>query len=353
MERDGFPAIAVDRAGAVAFVVLQGADFRRLRLGEGRFETGAGDLFLRHAAQHGRRFDAEHFEHGGHHVDGVRVLVADLAARRDALGPRHDARIGDAAVMDVALPALEGRVAGIRPAGRIVVVGFFAAQIVVVLEVLFERIRDTVEDQILVERAEETAFPRSAVVRHQQDERVIEIAQRFERLDQTPDVIIGVGQEARKDLHHARVEALFVGGHRLPRLDHFVARRELGAGRDEAQLELALMRFLAIGVPSSVEPAAVFRDPLLRSLMRRVLRAGAEVHEERLGRVGRTEIAQERNRLIGQILGEVIALLRRRLDVMIIVHQIGMILIGLRAEEAVEPIEAPAQRPAIERPRHA
>ena len=66
--------------------------------------------------------------------------------------------------------------------------------------------------------------------------------------------------------------------------------------------------------------------------MRRVLRAGAKVHEERFDRVGRPEIAQKRNRLIGQIFREVITFFRGfgRFDVVIVVHQIGTELIGLR-----------------------
>ena len=58
------------------------------------------------------------FQNRRDEVDDVRVLRPQLAARLDALRPRHDARIGGAAPVGLALPAAEGRVAGIRPAPR-------------------------------------------------------------------------------------------------------------------------------------------------------------------------------------------------------------------------------------------
>ena len=53
--------------------------------------------------------------------------------------------------------------------------------------------------------------------------------------------------------------------------------------------------------------------------------------------------------LVGQVLGEVIALLRavRLFDEMVVFHQVGIPLVGLAAEEAVEAVEALLQRPLL------
>jgi len=69
--------------------------------------------------------------------------------------------------------------------------------------------------------------------------------------------------------------------------------------------------------------------------------ARALVRGDRLG------ILDELQRLVGQVLGQVVALLRRlrRLDRKVVIDQVRVPLVGLRAEEAVEPLEAPPDRP--------
>ena len=58
--------------------------------------------------------------------------------------------------------------------------------------------------------------------------------------------------------------------------------------------------------------------------------------------------------LVGQVLGEVVALLRRarRLDVVVVVDELGVVLVGLAAHEAVEALEAAAERPLVPRAAH-
>ena len=53
--------------------------------------------------------------------------------------------------------------------------------------------------------------------------------------------------------------------------------------------------------------------------------------------------------LVDQVRGQVVALLgrRRRLDLVVVVDQVGIPLAGVAAEEAVEALEAAAQRPAV------
>ena len=55
-------------------------------------EAEALDRRLGYALDGGRRLDAQRFQHGRDHVDGVGVLGADFALGLDALGPVHDER---------------------------------------------------------------------------------------------------------------------------------------------------------------------------------------------------------------------------------------------------------------------
>src|SRR5262249_40348005 len=107
--------------------------------------------------------------------------------------------------------------------------------------------------------------------------------------------------------------------------------------------------FLAVLIPAVVELALVLVGPLLRHMLRRVHRAGAEVKEERL--VGREllGISDELHGLVRQVLGQMVALFRslRRFDLMVVVYKVWIILARVAAEEAVIAFEAAPQRPAV------
>ena len=98
--------------------------------------------------------------------------------------------------------------------------------------------------------------------------------------------------------------------------DLVVARGQLGVGRDDPELLLPGEGALALDVPAVVELAGVLVGPLLRHVVRRVRRARREVDEERLVRHQRLLLAHPAHRAVGQVLGQVVALLRggRRLD---------------------------------------
>ena len=96
--------------------------------------------------------------------------------------------------------------------------------------------------------------------------------------------------------------------HGVPGRDRGVPRRQLGVGADHAQLLLLVERDLALLVPAVGELALVLVDPLLRHVMRRVGGARREVDEERLVGQQRFLLARPGDRLVGQVLGEVVAL---------------------------------------------
>ena len=85
---------------------------------------------------------------------------------------------------------------------------------------------------------------------------------------------------------------------------------QLGLGRDHAELLLAREGLLAQRVPARVEAALVLVGPLERHVVRRVRGAGREVGEERLVRHQRLLLADPVDGVVGQVLGEVVALLR-------------------------------------------
>ena len=62
-------------------------------------------------------------------------------------------------------------------------------------------------------------------------------------------------------------------------------------------------------------------------------------------------VGDEPDRLVDQVLGEVVALFRRlgRFDLVVVVDQVGVPLAGVAAEESVEPLEPAAQWPPVVR----
>jgi hypothetical protein len=74
---------------------------------------------------------------------------------------------------------------------------------------------------------------------------------------------------------------------------------------------------------------------------------GRVVQEHRAVRSDRLDIIDELDRLVGEIDAEVVALLRRGGGIrrVVVVDQVGIPLAGLGAEEPVEPLEAPPDRP--------
>ena len=154
--RNGLPAVVVDRPAAEQLVVLRGALLVGAAIGERLEKAHALDRLLRYAIDDVGHGDADGVEHGRHDVDGVEVLRSHGAAVGDAGGPVHDERIGDTTLMALALPALEGRVARMRPAIRVMAMGERATQFVEMRQHRFERQRhavvpaDGVEGAVLV-----------------------------------------------------------------------------------------------------------------------------------------------------------------------------------------------------------
>jgi hypothetical protein len=179
--------------------------------------------------------------------------------------------------------------------------------------------------------------------------------------------VVGVGDEAGVDLGHPREEALLVLVQRVPRahevelrprppigpgdpvrLSVRVDRRELDVVGQEAELLLPGEDPLADRLVALVEAARVAIGPLLEDVMRGVRAPWAEVHEPRLVGIDRFRVARVTDRLVGEVGREVVAVvrLRRLLDRVVVLDEVGIPLVRLASEEPVEALEAATQRPA-------
>ena len=282
----------------------------------------------------------------------VRVLLAHLPLRGDALWPADDERVRDSAAVGLALPAPERRVARPGPAPWVVVEVLRAADLVDRGEAVRERFGCVVEELRLVGRPGRAALGARAVVGDHHDQRVVELADRLEVVQQPADLVVGVREEPGEDLHHPRVQTPLIVAQRIPRRHVRVMARQLSVLRDDPELLLACEDLLPVGVPTVVEGALVAVGPLLRHVVRGVRRAGAEVQVERLVGIDLFGVGDELDRLVGEVLGQVVALLGapRRLDLVVVVDELGVPLARVAAEEAVVALEPAPQRPAVIRP---
>src|SRR5262245_7950575 len=300
----------------------------------------------------------------------MQELVAELAPRLDALRPRDYERVGDAAFEVVTLPHLERRVERPGPADGVVVVGRRRAELVELPQDGLDVVRDAVEELGLVDGTVRAAFAARAVVGDEDDDRVVEPARVLEKVEHPSDLVVRVREEAREHLRHAAEQPLLVVVQRVPG-PHDVERRprdafdallagvriewrKLCALVEDPHLPLAFEDELSVRLVAHVEPPLVLLDPLRRRVVRRVARAGAEVHEERL--VGRDHLGvlDELDRLVGEVGRQVVAVLRHRrlLDGVVVVDEVRIPLVRLAAEEPVEPLEAAADRPVALRRGH-
>ena len=234
--------------------------------------------------------------------------------------PRDDARIARSAVELVALPHLERGVERHRPAVRIVVVGVRSAELVEHREVLCHVIGNAVHELHLVDGAVRAALAAGAVVGDEHDDRVLPFTRLLEVVEESADVVIGVREEAGIHLRHPREQPLFrrrsgsptdgsrpspgtgcrpgrCGSRRADRVES----AESCVGRDDAQFLLSSEGLLPHRLVAHVEPARVPVGPLLRCVVRRVGGARGVVEEERLVRRDRLGVADELERLVGDV----------------------------------------------------
>ena len=231
----------------------------------------------------------------------------------DAARPVHDERRARAAEPRVALPQPQRRVARPRPAPRVVRVGAQAAELVAPREVALDGVGHVLGEAVLVERAERAAFAAGAVVGDQHHQRVVELAERVEL----------------RERHDRSARRCARGTRRTPpagapacaarRATATPTRRSSSGARrarcPSGTTPVASCAREHVGpplLPAAVERAAVRLDPLGRDVVRSVHRAEREVEEERTVGRGLVLRGDGADRLVGEVLGEVVAVAAAR-----------------------------------------
>ena len=141
--------------------------------------------------------------------------------------------------------------------------------------------------------------------------------------------MIDVGEEPGIHLGHAAEQSLLIVGKRIPRAGFVqrgerdavrplsrlvraqgIDRRQFGVLGNQAELLLPRQGLLAERLVAHVESTGVAVGPFFRGMVRRVRGAGGVVEEEGLVWGDRFRVADELHRLVRDIHGEVVSLLR-------------------------------------------
>ena len=173
-------------------------------------------------------------------------------------------------------------------------------------------------------------------------------------LNEASNLSIGMSEKAGVDLHHARIQTALVGTERIPGRHPMWSFAQRGACGHEACRQLSGKNFFSPRVPTLIELIAVGVDKWFGCLVRRMTGARSKPQKERLGLVRSACIIHEGDGFVGHVLGEVIALVGcfRWIDFVIVVHQIGVVLIGFATEKPVKAFEAPPKWPTPARCTH-
>ena len=162
---------------------------------------------------------------------------------------------------------------------------------------------------------------------------------------------IGMIEHAGEGRLQAGEDAALVGRMLLPGLYAVVTRRHPRSLRHQPHRLLACQTPFALDVPAVREFGVVAPNDVGRGLMRRV--AGAKCDPGEPGNVRTVDdmVADEADRLVDQILGQMIAVrIRARwIDMRVVGDELRRVLVGLGIEEAVEAIKTAPQGPAVER----
>src|SRR4029077_3475616 len=210
----------------------------------------------------------------------------------------------------------------------------------------------------LVKGSLQSAFGARAVVAANVDnERVVELALILNFLNDSANLMVGIGDISSENLSLVRVEFLLDERERIPprqlcaTILSLAVRPigKLGARRDHAEPLLVRENLLAQLLIAHVKLTLELLDPFLRRLVRRMGASGYVIEEKRLVRRRRIQTLHMLDRLVRQICGEVIARLadpRKYRGVIAI--KVGCPLISLATHEAIEILKAHTRRPLVE-----
>ena len=181
-------------------------------------------------------------------------------------------------------------------------------------------------------------------------QRVLPVTQPIQLIDDPAHLYIAMFGEPGSHLHQSALKRPLVLGDVVPRLHSLVTVGELTVLWDPALVLRALEDPLPVGIPAIIELPGVTVGPLLHDVVWAMQAAAGPIHEERPIGLERLVVAQPVDRILGQVLREVIALLGRlrRPHHRRVAHQMGLVLRSLTGQEAVEILESQSRGPVLE-----
>ena len=189
-----------------------------------------------------------------------------------------------------------------------------------------------------------------SVVGENQNERIIEYAHLLKEIEDATDLRVGVRQKPAKTSiirAYTRRSSSESCSHARTQDGRSVKSRARG---HDPRLALSRKGALAPRFPAVVETAPVGGDPLGRDMMRSMHRAGCEIEEKGLLRSSLLLVLNQSDGGVCEVLGQVIPLFGRSrvLHEAVVADELWCPLIGVSREEAVIPLKAEAERPALE-----
>ncbi len=348
--RHDLPAVAVVAAVAPHLVVLLGVDRRCVGVLDRRGDAGTGQRLERHAVALGGGLDPTQLHERRVEVGHVRVLPSHRAGVADAVGPGDDERHLVTAGVGVDLVEAERRVARHRPTPGVVGDRLRAADqieaVVVGLPLGFAQQVGEVAGG-----APFLALARRAVVGREDDDGVVQLAQLLERGDQAAHVLVDVvDHRRRRPPCSGRRAPAAVGSSSSQGATSWPSSvLRGGSGVSSAMIPSLDQRARGARRRSSSQPVVVAAPRAGRCrrpwpAAARGPRRGRSSRKNGLVGLRRLEAADHRDRLVGDVVGEVVVVgVLVDLDLGVVLDQpVRMVEVGEAVEDPVEALEARA-----------
>ena len=211
--RHRLPAFVVDGSRPEHGVVLCFTRSPCLRISEGVTHRNTLNWRLLESLDRTRRFDATTIEDRRYQIDAVMVLITHASGDLlHLLWPGNNQWIRHATLKRVTFKHLVRSVEGPGPSSRVMRIRIRTTQQVDLLQILLKIVRPVVEELVFIDGALRTTFAARPVIRHNQNNRVFELAGLLQIIDQPSQFVIGVAGKACVVFSHTREQSFLIGG---------------------------------------------------------------------------------------------------------------------------------------------